>query len=267
MLFPETQRIIYNKNPLDQVICQLRFPTILRIDNQSPFEFQESIREHYPLYNEDSQDNLDIPADQLDQIPQTIISKLLTRAPSKKVQYRFSSEDENWTISLTNNFLALTAKKYNRWENFRDHLEIPLLAFEKFYAPPFYSRIGLRYVNVIKKSSLGLENSNWFDLISPAILGLLSSSIIDEKTIKNSFTTDEIHLPDSQDIIKLNHGLAITTDDEEIVYVIDNDFFTQKRTEVTDAYAKLDTFNHRGGSLFRFCITDFLHTAMEPANI
>jgi len=32
MPFPEVKRVIYEHNPLDKVICQLRFPPILRIE-------------------------------------------------------------------------------------------------------------------------------------------------------------------------------------------------------------------------------------------
>lgn len=44
MLFPPTQRVIYHKNPLVEVVCQLRFPTILKIDAEIPVAFQEAVR-------------------------------------------------------------------------------------------------------------------------------------------------------------------------------------------------------------------------------
>jgi hypothetical protein len=42
--FPESERIIYAKNPLESVICQLRFPAILKISSEPPVEFQETLR-------------------------------------------------------------------------------------------------------------------------------------------------------------------------------------------------------------------------------
>lgn len=50
MPFPESKRVFYVKNPLAEVICQLRFPAILRIGAESPHEFQERIRDHLPLF-------------------------------------------------------------------------------------------------------------------------------------------------------------------------------------------------------------------------
>jgi uncharacterized protein (TIGR04255 family) len=52
MPFKETQRVIYNKNPLIQVVSQLRFPRILAIDEKQPVDFQEKIRQEYPLFEE-----------------------------------------------------------------------------------------------------------------------------------------------------------------------------------------------------------------------
>ena len=50
--FSESERVIYTKNPLESVICQLRFPVILRIGAKPPVEFQEALRKDYPLFRE-----------------------------------------------------------------------------------------------------------------------------------------------------------------------------------------------------------------------
>ena len=43
-MFSYEDRCIYRRSPLIEVICQLRFPAILRIDAQAPAQFQEAIR-------------------------------------------------------------------------------------------------------------------------------------------------------------------------------------------------------------------------------
>jgi len=47
---PESPRVIYASNPLVDVICQVRFPRILRIDSELPVAFQEAIRDQFPLF-------------------------------------------------------------------------------------------------------------------------------------------------------------------------------------------------------------------------
>lgn len=48
MLFGHYDRYQYAKSPLVEVICQLRFPTILSIGSQEPAAFQEAIRREFP---------------------------------------------------------------------------------------------------------------------------------------------------------------------------------------------------------------------------
>ena len=43
-MFSDAPRCRYGKPQLLEVVCQLRFPAILKIENQSPYEFQELIR-------------------------------------------------------------------------------------------------------------------------------------------------------------------------------------------------------------------------------
>ncbi len=50
MLFPDFPRVVYRKPALEEVICQLQFPDILRISAEEPAEFQEGIRTQYPNY-------------------------------------------------------------------------------------------------------------------------------------------------------------------------------------------------------------------------
>ena len=42
-MFSNDERVIYAKRQLVEVICQLRFPEILKIDVSEPADFQERI--------------------------------------------------------------------------------------------------------------------------------------------------------------------------------------------------------------------------------
>ena len=50
MLFSDRPRTHYPNSQLREVICQLRFPTILTINNVEPADFQETIRDEFPQY-------------------------------------------------------------------------------------------------------------------------------------------------------------------------------------------------------------------------
>jgi uncharacterized protein (TIGR04255 family) len=77
MLFPDVPRVIYEVNPLEEVICQLRFLPVLKIDTEPPAGFQEEIRAEYPLY--ESKSPLRLPAG----LPSSLVQMILPLGGAK----------------------------------------------------------------------------------------------------------------------------------------------------------------------------------------
>jgi uncharacterized protein (TIGR04255 family) len=68
-------------------------------------------------------------------------------------------------------------------------------------------------------------------------------------------------------MVRIQHGLTRTPDGDKQVYVIDSDFYTAEKTELDDAFQKLDIFNRWGGRLFRWAISDTLRDALGPTKV
>jgi uncharacterized protein (TIGR04255 family) len=51
LCFPKVEDVRLARAPLKEVICQVRFPVILRIGTEQPVEFQERIRERFPDFS------------------------------------------------------------------------------------------------------------------------------------------------------------------------------------------------------------------------
>lgn len=165
MLFAPYERYQYARAPLVEVICQLRFPTILSIGTKEPAEFQEAIRKDFPQY-----------AARQEQLPPKVVKKGNATAlePQKPItNYNFISEDGRWKLNLTQGFIALSTLSYTRWEDFATRLDRPLAQFIQLYQPAFFERIGLRYVNAVSRQRLGLEGELWDDLIRSQYIGIL----------------------------------------------------------------------------------------------
>lgn len=262
MPFPDAPRVVYKKNPLHEVICQLRFPAILKIDTEVPTQFQERIRYNFPEFSEKGpalpifkNAQIDIPAD---------IFQSLTLTGNKN--YEFSSEDKVWTINLTRTFIALSTKKYKRREEFKEHLSVPLKALIDIYKPAAFSRVGLRYIDIIRRSELKLEDVPWSELLRPQVLWLLSSS--DVNTNIRSFQAQcEIELEDKISIARVITALVDGQESNEKCFMIDTDFYTNKKTAITDVDSKLDFFHIQGARLIQWLITKRLHKAMEPEEL
>jgi len=253
--FSDTPRVVYKQNPLEAVICQLRFPAILKISSESPVDFQEPLRKSYPLFREVP------PLDVGTGLPpelSAIMGKLMPLPGSKA--YELTSEDGAWQITLTQESLALQCKKYRRWEEFRAQLETALVLLLQIYEPSFFSRIGLRYRDVIARRSLQLDGVAWRELLSPKLASEFHTEISD--SVEGSWHQLSLRLQGDAAKVTLQHGLG--NKGGEICYIIDSDFYTAERTGAQNATGILNYFNRQSGRLFRWCIADRLHHAMEP---
>jgi uncharacterized protein (TIGR04255 family) len=252
MTFPDSPRVIYKQNPLVEVICQLKFPPILKIDTEPPASFQERIRKEYPLLQESSTDQQPLPP---------AIAKLIGQAVPGFFQgqaYTFLSEDQQAKVVLTREFLAVSTAHYTRWEDFRSRLRTAVDALTLSYEPSFFLRLGLRYRDVIRKSMRGLEHLDWSKLLGPHILGELGSPTL-SNAIRHAARDVLISLDDGKGQVRVLHGLIKEEKEKGLSYSIDSDFFYEGRTELKDAFKHLDSFNREAGRLFRWCITPLLH--------
>src|SRR5712691_13090581 len=146
MIFPDASRVLYERNTLDAVICQLRFPQILRIEADEPVAFQERIRSEYPILNTRTQ--LDLAGVLAPEIAK-LVGENLPLPLRQGRAYDFTSSDDKWKTTLAGTFIALTAARgaYVRWDDFKSRLTPLVNAVNEIYQPAFFSRIGLRYQN------------------------------------------------------------------------------------------------------------------------
>ena len=171
MLLSDHPHPHYEKTLAHEVICQLRFPTILTINNVEPADFQERIREDFPQY-----------ARKQDVLPPKVVNGKPEPQPPV-TNYHFLSQDGRWKLNLTKDFIALSTLSYPGWEEFARMLDKPLAAFIQLYKPAYFQRVGLRYLNLISRTALGLEDTPWRQLIAPAYLGALAEADINEDKI------------------------------------------------------------------------------------
>lgn len=261
-MFPEITRVVYKINPLDNVICQLRFPPILKIDTEVPSDFQDKIRSYYPSLSESSELTFETSPNIEEQMPADAIKQML-KSPGIK-NYEFSSEDGKWKVNLTRNFMSLSTKQYHRWEEFKEKLQLPLETLVSIYSPSYFTRVGLRYVDVIRRSKLGLADIDWKELINEHILGLLAVSGVGEAA-RGFQSIYEVKLEDSN--IRISTRTVKSIDSDEVCFMIDSDFFNTNKLELEEALKKLDFFNNHASRLIRWCIKDRLHKAMEPQEL
>lgn len=262
MLFSDRPRSHYPNAQVHEVICQLRFPTILSINTVEPAEFQEAIREEFPQYVRRQETPapkvaaLGTPNAHLEQQP--II-----------INYHFLSPDGRWKVNLTRDFISLSTLHYTGWGEFASYLDRLLAAFIRLYKPAYFQRVGLRYINIFSRKRLHLEGTPWSDLFTPAYLGVLGEPDLTEDRILNC-GCDFLLKPDSSCQAKIHAGtgriqskVPNVPQDPEIKFIFDLDLSMGGNVPCTLAAAGLETLHGHSTRIFEGAITDTLRHALE----
>lgn len=261
MLFPPTQRVIYHENPLVEVVCQFRFPTILKIDAEIPVAFQEAVRSTFPDYTPTVEHAHNVELTDTNGQTDTHTSHTTTN-------HAFISADRKWRVNLTSGFIALSTLNYKRWEEFRDMLAVPLQALMSIYAPSHFNRVGLRYTDAIDRIGLGLGTCRWTDLVKPEMLGMLASATLPESVITHATQVSELRLDDETAMV-INAGLGSAEGKSNPCLIVDTDTFTTAtHTATTEAALEvLDGLHAPISNYFQWAIQPKLHAALGPEDI
>ena len=260
-MFSSEKRCIYQNNQIEEVICQLRFPEILKISVQPPVNFQEAIRDEFPQYSS----RKEMPAPKLE----GTTGNMTIQKQEPVTNHQFVSADGVWRVNLTGKFLSLACSRYTCWEDFARQLDKPLVAFIKTYQPAYFERIGLRYVNFFSRKALNLEGVPFRKMFRPAYLGpLMDEEISESGTVRCSVDLDtairngcRVKLHAGPGMVKKNGQM-----DNELKFILDMDLYMPNRVPVNLSAGTLQSLHAQADSIFRDAITDTLHDAMEPTH-
>ena len=262
MLFGDYERYTYERSPLVETVCQLRFPTILNISAKDPADFQDAVRQQFPRYVA----RTERPAPRLIN-PGTPQQKLEQPAPIPN--HNFISEDGRWKINLTQDFIALSTLGYTSWEEFAQRLDFILASFIQIYQPAPFQRVGLRYVNAFSRQKLGLDGYKWNDLLEPPFLGPLDEEdIVEASTTKCSIDLETLCVGDIH--MKLHAGPGRIGDikrDPEVKFILDGDFSAAGRITPDQLPQKLEAMHRYAVRLFLGSMTNTLFTALNPTAV
>lgn len=258
-MYSNAPRCRYRNSQLAEVICQFRFPEILTIEANIPAQFQEEIRQEFPIYSVRKESEPPKVANQA--------GRLAIQSPPQISNYQFATQDQVWRVNMTSKFISLACSRYPCWEEFAAMLDKPLAAFIKIYKPSFFARIGLRYLNFFDREALDLADTPYRELFQPQYLGVLGDEEVGENAIGRSTVDAEIPLRGGCRL-KLHTGpgmvKAAGMAKEAPRFIFDQDLFLPGNVPVNLCAPSLQMLHSQAYSIFRGAITDVLHDAMEP---
>lgn len=248
--FPHHPDIPLAAPPLAEVICQVRFPPILRIAREEPSEFQEHIRARFPL--------LDIEQGVVVKFP----APASGGAPSAEVPprvFRFGSEDSRTFVALAVDFYALSTQRYTHWADFAADLALVQAAVEAVYRPAHATRIGLRFINRFTPQGAHCATmSEVLALFRPELTALFHTDAWSQPA---SLVT-QLNLPDDQAMLTLR--TAFSDAEEEPFFLLDFDYYEEGRLDFDKLVERCDNYHRVIYNAFRWSLRESSLTRFGP---
>ena len=250
--FPTVEDIHLAHAPLREVICQVRFPTILRIAHEEPAEFQERIRARFPALEVES--GVVIEMEKL---------KPGGRVGFRPPVYRFHNRDRTCTVSLAPDFYALSTTAYRHWADFADHLAYAADAIQEVYAIPYATRIGLRYINILDAT---FTDSGAFDDVLHLLRDELTVMLKTDAILSPELAMQRIQATTDGDRFTFRYGLIHEGTPPEPKFVLDFDLYAEGNIDLDDLLPRCDRYHRVIYNAFRWCIADGKLAVLQPGS-
>jgi uncharacterized protein (TIGR04255 family) len=249
---PPVPEVPLRDAPLVNVIAQVRFPPIMRIESDPGFVavFQEAIRKDYPILRPERQLGV-------------LIGPGGVQPQDAGTVWRFESKDPDaWQVILAPTFVSLSAKRYTRRSDLLARLTVVLHALEAWLDPNVCDRIGVRYVDRV----MGDRLSRLAKLIRPEVLGVGGDKeAMGDVDVVHALSDSLFRLGDLSELRgrwgTLPGGATYDPGIEparETSWVLDLDHYTSKPEdfELAAIGAKVAEFCERIYTFFRWVVTD-----------
>jgi len=239
--FPQQEDVRLQRTPLAEVICQVRFPPILRIASEQPVAFQERVRERFPQL-------------EVEQGMVVHMVPLGTMPPSARPEprvFRFKSPDGNTAVSLALNFYALSTTSYTHWEGFLALLQFANEAACEVYDIPYAMRVGLRYINHLTFENTGARSvAELLEILRPELTALLRGDCWDEPL---EMLNQLLLAGEGDERLTLRSGFK---GGAQPFFLLDFDYYTEGNIPLENLLTLCQRYHDVIYNAFRWCIRD-----------
>lgn len=268
MRIKPSDRVIFENNPLAEVVCQVRFDSRPLNEDLTQALASEINRLGYPILFVEEVNTVTLQV-----VPEGLGNDFHQTTPAPIRIYHFTTQTGEWRASYSVDFVAITCTKYTEWKHFKPRLIDLINLFIDKIGNLTATRIGLRYRDIIDREKLGLTSSGWPELLQPFVLGPfaavnLCEGAIPEEDVLSFFFQSNLQLNDCK--VLFQGGLARSTESQNTAFVIDADFYLDSE-ECQDCLKRhnliegaLERLHSNAGNLFSRTIQEKLHDALSP---
>jgi uncharacterized protein (TIGR04255 family) len=256
LIFPPVDHVSLRNPPLREVICQVRFPPILMIADETPKQFQASIRDRFPDYQTHQEVEF-----------QVALGQSIKSLNPKPQIHRFLDRDQSRTVSLGLDFYAISTTAYEGWEAFAEDLRFVTEQVISIYKVPYSTRIGLRYINALNTQSTGMHS---FD---PEVLEMLRPELTllprSKEVQQPSMALTQIRAGQEEGEFTFWSGIIQEQGEVSLrSFMLDFDRYIEEDIEldVASLLDRCDRYHAEIYSAFRWCIIEDKLAVFGPAS-
>lgn len=189
---PTAPKFRLTRDQIAQVICQVRFSTVLKIRQEDAIiAFQDAIRDRYPRYTK--QEGMSF----------VVTPEGMQQQPAAPALHRFEASGGAFVAVLAPDFVALETSSYVDIEDFADRLIALAAAVEEHFQPAEITRVGLRFINELRLQGSDAR-PEMREAINPALLGLAGTAELGD-AVRGFQQVAELESPSGKMLIR--HGL------------------------------------------------------------
>jgi uncharacterized protein (TIGR04255 family) len=247
-------RVIFDRNPLQNVIAQLRFPTIFALEQPAGVAgFQERIRDDYPKAEGRSQ-----------QLSVVVSPGGISAPTTQPGPWRFLSKDGSWVAALAPDFVSLETTNYQRFEGFVDRARRLFEVAGETLGLSVRGRLGLRYINQLRHPDARTVD-DWRKYLENDLLGAVGGELLREHVVQ---AFQQIVLSLDAGGMTIRHGF-VREDEEQSSYLLDLDAYDDREASFSsdEVIEKLTMFKRWTWNAFRRSITDEMATYLGPKEL
>lgn len=221
----------YTRNFLQQAVCELRFPTLMSLSGpKPPAALVDALRQDYPYL----------------ELGNEVTIGMGTQGNTNA--HIFRAAKMNWVVTVKQSAIIVETTGYTEYAQMRKRVLAVVEAAANVIDSDFFTRIGLRYINVIDANSD--PKDGW---INPTLLGPLASG---EFSGVREFA-GKLQLEADDGGITLHHGIGFRAGKmvrpEYPDYTLDIDSF-RNEVPVSEAAAALDSIHGQAFDMFDWAI-------------
>ena len=228
----------YPRNFIRQAVCELRFPTIFEIEDQRPpASFWKVVRKDFPVHDVLKNVNLGLAS--------------IAQANA----HQFRSKQSRWTVVLRTSAITLETSRYDSFEEFERQLSTVVEAAKQTIDSDFFTRVGLRYINMLPCAPG--EVDGW---VNPSLIGPLAQGVygdVEEHAQQVRGSTD-------CGGYFFQHGIGADGGPSgRKGYILDFDFYREE-VGVEEAMATVRRLHDLEFCMFTWALGDKAHVFLDP---